>query len=278
MTAVWAQMIGEYLAVLAAGGQTEKTTGLRRVQSGRFAREIGCDPDDVTEDDLVAWMARHAWSIETRRSNRSTVVRFFRWTHKTGRTPLDPAAELPTVRMSAPTPRPAPDEAWQAALAVADPRQTLILRLAGEAGLRRSEIAAVRRGDLVEGIGGAQLLVHGKGQKKRVVPLSESLAALIRAGSAGHTPGTPDSGWLFSNGRGGPLTSPWIAELAQSVLPKPWTLHCCRHRFATRAYRGSRNLRAVQVLLGHASIATTERYTAVDDDEIRAAMMSAVTP
>jgi integrase/recombinase XerC len=48
-----------------------------------------------------------------------------------------------------------------------------------------------------------------------------------------------------------------------------------RHRFATRAYRGSRNLRVVQVLLGHSSVATTERYTAVDADEIRAAMVSA---
>jgi integrase len=52
-------------------------------------------------------------------------------------------------------------------------------------------------------------------------------------------------------------------------------MHKLRHRFATRAYRGSGNLRAVQVLLGHSSVATTERYTAVDDDLIRAAMMSA---
>ena len=53
-------------------------------------------------------------------------------------------------------------------------------------------------------------------------------------------------------------------------------MHTLRARFATRAYRGSRNLRAVQLRLGHASIATTERYTAVDDDEMRAAMMSAM--
>ncbi|OBK04066.1 recombinase XerD [Mycolicibacterium fortuitum] len=52
-------------------------------------------------------------------------------------------------------------------------------------------------------------------------------------------------------------------------------MHTLRHRFATRAYRATRNLRAVQMLLGHASVATTQRYLAVDDDEIRAAMMGA---
>jgi integrase/recombinase XerC len=52
-------------------------------------------------------------------------------------------------------------------------------------------------------------------------------------------------------------------------------MHTLRHRFYSRAYRGSRNLRAVQVLMGHSSLATTERYLAVDDDEVRAAMMSA---
>jgi integrase/recombinase XerC len=50
------------------------------------------------------------------------------------------------------------------------------------------------------------------------------------------------------------------------------TVHTLRHRFAHRAYRGSRTLRAARVLMGRSSIATTQRYTAVDDDEIRAAM------
>jgi site-specific recombinase XerD len=59
------------------------------------------------------------------------------------------------------------------------------------------------------------------------------------------------------------------------VLPGEWTMHTLRHRFSSRAYRGARNLRAVQMLLGHSSIATTERYCAVDDSEIRAAMMAA---
>ena len=50
-----------------------------------------------------------------------------------------------------------------------------------------------------------------------------------------------------------------------------------RHRFGTRAYRGTRNLPAVQILLRHASVATTERYTAVDDGGLRAAMVAAST-
>ena len=59
------------------------------------------------------------------------------------------------------------------------------------------------------------------------------------------------------------------------ALPDNWTMHTLRHRFATRAYRGTRNLRAVQVLLGHESIATTERCCAADNSEIRAAMVAA---
>jgi integrase/recombinase XerC len=104
-----------------------------------------------------------------------------------------------------------------------------------------------------------------------VVPISESLAELLRQGAPGHTPGMPADGWLFPSEFGGHLSPMWVGELVHRVLPDHWTMHTLRHRMASRAYRGTRNLRAVQVLLGHSSIATTERYLAVDDSEILAA-------
>jgi integrase len=116
------------------------------------------------------------------------------------------------------------------------------------------------------GAAGPSLLFHGKGGKLRVVPIGDDLAAAI----------TAVDGYLFPAGDDGHLTPQHVGRLMAAALPDHWTAHTLRHRFATRAYRGTRNLRAVQTLLGHSSVATTERYTAVDDDEIRAAAMSAL--
>jgi len=118
--------------------------------------------------------------------------------------------------------------------------------------------------------------VHGKGSRQRVVPITAELAAAIAAGGGGHTPGRGDGGWLFPSQRGGHISPYYVGILATRALPDDWTLHTARHLFASKAYRGTRNLRAVQELLGHSSLSITERYCAVDDDEMRAAMMAAV--
>jgi integrase len=133
--------------------------------------------------------------------------------------------------------------------------------LAGEAGLRRAEVAVVHCNDLLRDDAGWSLIVHGKGGKQRVVPLTDRLAAEIRT----YAP----RGYLFPGRIDGHVSPSWVGTVISNLMPPGWTMHKLRHRFATRGYAGTRNLRAVQEALGHASVATTQRYTAVANDEVR---------
>jgi integrase/recombinase XerC len=279
----WAQPIDDYLLTLAAAGYRATTLETRRANLNTMARGLGCAPDAVTGELLVGWFGTQHWEPETRKGYRSAARGFFTWAYRTGRAPAYISDDLPKPRPPHAVPRPVPDDALAAALAVADARTTLMLRLAAQAGLRRAEVSQVHTRDLVETVDGAQLLVHGKGGKERVVPISAGLAVLIRRGAVGHTPelgalGFGADGWLFPEGgsgyvRGGGrhISPEWVGTVVSRALPTGYSMHKLRHAYASRVFRGSRNLRAVQTLLGHASIATTERYVAVDSDEIRAA-------
>ncbi|WP_368834368.1 tyrosine-type recombinase/integrase [Mycobacterium intracellulare] len=258
----WRRHVDDYLLALAAGGQRESTIRTRKGILCRAARGLGCPPAEVTAEKLVNWLGRQQHlSPEARKSHRSTLRGFFVWMYEMDRVSVYIGDALPKVRVPKAPPRPAGDRVWETALSKADRRTELMLRLAGECGLRRAEVAQVHSHDLMD-IGTPRLLVHGKGGKQRVVPISDYLAFLIRESG---------EGWLFPNKAGGYMTPDHVGRLIARVLPGDWTAHTLRHRYATRAYRGSRNLRAVQTLLGHESILTTERYVALEDDEIRAA-------
>lgn len=281
VTDAWAWAIDDYLHAIAAEGQRQATIKLRRSQLQHMARCLGCAPDEVTAERLLDWFGKQThWSMEHRRSNRSAVRGFFSWAHRSGRVAEYLGDVLPKLPQPKMVPRPAPDDAWVYALGMADTRTALMMRLAGEAGLRRAEVAQVQTRDVFMASGGAQLMVNGKGGRRRIVPISDELAQLIRRGAAGHTPSLAaydwgTNGWLFPDGEGGHLTAEWVGTTVARALPEGYAMHTLRHRFATRAYRGSRNLRAVQTLLGHASVASTQRYTEVVDDEIRAAASAA---
>ncbi|OHU75775.1 integrase, partial [Mycobacteroides chelonae] len=229
----------------------------------RIARCLGESPEQVTHDLLEVWFAHQKqWGQETRRGYRASATSFFGWAHAAGHIPFDPSTKLPSVKAGPPTPKPAPDRIWKEALVAADARTTVMLYLACEAGLRRSEVAQVHTDDLREGFSGYQLLVHGKGAKDRLIPVSDEIAAMILAGPGGHSPGHGDCGFLFPGADGGHLSARWVGKLCAAAMPGVWTMHKLRHRFATRAYQRTRNLRALQQLLGHASVATTQIYTA----------------
>ena len=171
------------------------------------------------------------------------------------------------VRESPAAARPCPEDVYRLAIAGADARTRLAIRLAGEAGLRRAEAAAVFPArDLVRGIGGAELLVHGKGGRERVCPVLDNFARELSVAAEG--------GWLFP-GPLGHLTAGTVGKLVSDALPEGWSMHSLRHRFATVCYAASGDIRAVQQLLGHVSVATTQRYVAVDAARLRAVAASA---
>jgi integrase len=274
---MWNQLIDGWGQYMSAIGRPKTTRDLRRYQIAYLAKSINIHPQNLTEADLIGWFAIHDWAPETRRSYRSAVQAFFAWAVQQGHLPCDPAAGIPQIKVPTTKPRPASEITYHQALLRADRRTAVMLRLAAEAGLRRAEVAQVHTRDLRRDPGRCQLLVHGKGGKERLVPITDELAAAIGAGAAGHTLGCPSTGWLFPSDKGhGHVNPATVGEVCSAALGPGTTMHQLRHRFASKAYRGTRNLRAVQELLGHANVAVTERYTAVDDDERRAAMMSVV--
>ncbi len=264
----WETAVDDWCAWLKISGMAPRSIRLRRDHVRMVGRRLGVpSPAIVTLRALVRLCSHANWSLEHRKGVRSSLVGFFGWCVDNGVAAENPASQLPRVQLDRARPRPAPDEVWQHIVEKAAPRELLMIRLAGEAGLRRGEVARCHRDDLIGATGQYSLRVIGKGNKLRIVPIADGLAEAIQQHCL--------AGYLFPGGIDGHISENWAGQVISKLMPDGYTMHTLRHRFGTRAYRGSRNLRAVQELLGHASIATTERYTAVDAEEIRAAMMAA---
>jgi integrase/recombinase XerC len=150
-------------------------------------------------------------------------------------------------------------------------RDAAVLALLYGAGLRISEALGLKRRD----IAGSPdtLTVTGKGNKKRMVPLLPQVTGLIAEYLALCPYVVPPDGPLFVGARGGPL-SPRIVQLAMASLrgalglPDTATPHALRHSFATHLLARGGDLRGIQELLGHASLSTTQIYTAVDAERL----------
>lgn len=259
----WSTAITEWIGSMNAAGVPATTQRTRREHVQRCARAGGwSSPALVTGEGLVRWFSRQSWAAETRRSHRNTHRAFWAWWTLTGRGEVNPAEALPRVKASAGVPRPVDELSYRAALRDAAPRVRLILRCAAEVGLRRAEIAQIHRRDLLQDLGGWSLIVHGKGERPRVVPLPAGLTAEIGEQCRRW-------GYMLPGDDGGHLSPRYVGKLASAALPDDWTLHALRHRFATRAYSLDRDVFTVQQLLGHASPATTRRYVALDTSSMR---------
>lgn len=252
---------------MRAAGRPESTIGLRTYHVERVMREIEASPWALSTEQLVEWLAAQDWAAETRRAYRASLRVFYAWARASGRRADSPADLIPPIKLPRRRPRPAPESYFTDALQAASQREWFMLNLAGVCGLRRGEIARVRRDHVMEDLVGWTLRVVGKGGHERLVPLPDDLArAILRQ----------PPGWLFpSPKRSGPLTAAHVGVLVSALLPEGWTCHTLRHRCATRAYADRRDLRAVQELLGHAKPETTALYTEVPLDAVRSAVMAA---
>ena len=262
----WLLPLVHYAAWLHAGHRSTKTIGLRMAHLRQFARATGLEPYAATFDALTAYLASRTWSATTRHSIRSSLRSFYGWAMAAGHLPADPTALLPTITPDRGRPRPAPEAAVQVALFSTDIRVRLMVELGASAGMRIGEICQVHTDDLREDLYGVSILVHGKGGKLRMVPLNDRLSVTMR---------NLPSGYLFPGQENGHLSASYCSKLVSAALPDGWTAHTLRHRFASVAYRAERDIRAVQELLGHASVATTQIYTEVPDDALRRAVAAA---
>lgn len=265
----WRAAIQGWMNWYAAGGAPATTIELRTYQLVRIAKHFGDrDPWTVTTDELAAWLAEHRWSRETLRSYRAALRSFYGWGHASGLIETDPARLLRRVPATIGVPRPAAEHLISDALHRSDDRMWLMLMLGSRHGMRRGEIARVSTRDLRVDEDGWSLVVHGKGTKERIIPLLAEVARVIR---------DAPPGWLFPNGMGTHLTPAHVGVLMRRALDGEATAHQLRHRFATRTYQATKDIRAVQELLGHASVATTQRYTKVADNALRIAVQSAAS-
>lgn len=256
------------------------------------------EPDDVTLADLRSWLADlHATGAEraTLQRRAAGARAFFAWAHRTGRLTHDPAQSLrsPKVDRRLP-PTVEPDHARElldglaARVAEAgDPdevaartRDLAMVEVLYASGVRVSELTGLDLGDLDAQRG--LLRVLGKGGKQRTVPLgkpaSHALNAWLRVRSRLAAPGAGLA--MFVGDRGGRIDPRVVRRLvhrALAAVPDAPDLgpHGLRHAMATHLLEGGADLRSVQEILGHSSLATTQLYTHVSGDRLRRAYQQA---
>lgn len=246
-----------------ASGHSDRTIRARDATIRRLRRDLGTDLRQVTEEQLVEWLAGLDLQRSSRATYRAHLCAFFKWVRKTGRREDNPAIDLPSARAPRGVPHPISPAGVVALLDACSDRRARTTRayvlLGAYEGLRVSEIARVRGEDITEGL----IWVDGKGGTRLSVPLHPLVAKLAQV--------MPHAGWWF------PSSSPTghvhrvsvsaaISRAMQraGILGKP---HDLRHHFGTQVLRASGgDLRTTQRALRHASPSTTAIYTQVPDE------------
>lgn len=287
--AEWTEAFLEMMAVeRAAALNTLTAYGKDLADAQGYLAARGRDLSDASPEEIEAYfqdMGARGMAASTAARRRAAVRQFYRFVIGEGWRPDDPSRRVDAPKRGRPLPKvlsPQEMEAIIAAATARDGAQGLRLRCMIEilyaAGLRISELLALPAAALTRDP--AYLIIKGKGGKERLAPLNpparEAVKAYLPVRPAFFAKGVKDSPWLFpSRGEGGRLTrrrfSQLLEESARSagIDPAKVSPHVLRHAFATHLLEGGADLRAVQTLLGHADIGTTQIYTHVAQDRLR---------
>jgi integrase/recombinase XerC len=228
----------------------------------------------------LAYLATRGFARRTIARRASALRRYFGWARRVGAVTNDPTAGLSAPRGEARLPRVLhPDElrsllcepASAGPVGARDLRDIALLELLYGSGLRVAEASALDIDDL--DLARGQVRVWGKGGKQRVVPLSEPAADGLRRwladGRGELATETSPAAAVFLNLRGRRMTPRDARRVLDRRAVAPTHPHALRHTFATHLLDGGADLRVVQELLGHADLATTQRYTHVSKERLR---------
>ena len=235
--------------------------------------------EDVAQ--FVVWGERAGRFARRSIARKAAALRrYFGWLRRTGVIPADPSTRLSAPRGDARLPhvlRPAELDTLLRPPPPDDPvavRDLAVVELLYGSGLRVGELCGLRPADLTLDRERPVVTVWGKGSKQRQVPMSEPSADAVRAWLAHGRPAlvvagvTPDEA-VFLNRRGRALTPRDTRRILDRRAANPTHPHALRHTYATHLLDGGADLRAVQELLGHADLATTQVYTHVSKERLR---------
>jgi site-specific recombinase XerD len=248
-----------------------------------WAERLGVDGpsaiDRLTLRRYLAYLSTRRYARRTIARKASTLRRYFAWLQRTGRIEHDPARSLSAPKGDARLPRVLRGDELEALLeprsALPEPgdrRDDAVLELLYGCGLRVSELCGLDVDDV--DLTGRAVVVWGKGAKQRRAPLGEQAADAVGAwltrGRPDFVTANPAGAALFVNRRGHRLTPRDVRRILDRRAPAPTHPHALRHTFATHLLDGGADLRAVQELLGHADVSTTQIYTHVSRERLRA--------
>lgn len=256
-----------------AGNLSERTITERAGVIRKLLAFTGAGPLTLTPADIIAYVTRPGISNTTKATYHASIRAYCKWLVLSGQREDDPTLGTPKPKRTKGVPRPVTAAQVDATFQAVEGRRahrrktTLMLLLAGYAGLRVHEIAKVRGEDLDRSAG--VLYLSGKGSKSAALPVHESILEAAE--------GFPERGyWFPSYTRSGePVKPSAVGQALRRAMEQGGidaTPHQWRHFFATTLMRGGTDLRTVQSLMRHESLATTAIYLEVRDEDRRSAI------